>query len=113
MTAPSRTLDQRRTALVEANRIRTVRAALKRDLKAGRIAWPELLDHPDTATMKVLDALLHVPGIGRVKATRALRDAGVSPSKTLAGMTRRQATELELALPPAARTPDHREDTAA
>lgn len=94
--APSRSLEQRRAALAKANRIRTARAELKRDLKAGRASFLDLVTDPPewAATMKVYDALLATPKVGAVKANKVLAAARISPSKTLAGMTHRQRTEL-------------------
>jgi guanylate kinase len=70
-TAPERSLTQRMDALKRANEIRTQRARLKRDLKAGRTQIHGLLlDPPEwLATAKVFDLLLAVPKYGRVKAS--------------------------------------------
>ena len=61
--APERSLTQRMDALKRANEIRTRRARLKRDLKAGRAQIHGLLlDPPEyLATAKVFDLLLAVP----------------------------------------------------
>ena len=95
-SAPFRSLDQRMAALEEANRIRSRRAQLKRDLKAQRATLLDVLETPpdwlDTA--KVFDILLAAPKVGRVKASKALNRAGVSPSKTIGGMTDRQRHDL-------------------
>lgn len=99
--APERSLKQRLAALERANRIRSTRAVLKRDLRAGRITMQTLLDHEDCATMKVVDALLAMPKVGRTKAHRALATARLSPSKTLSGLTARQRHELLDLLPDA------------
>lgn len=103
--APSRSLAQRRAALVEANRIRVVRARLKLDLKAGRTTVWDVLDRftggrvdEDLATMKVDELLVATPKIGRVKANTLLQRSRISPSKTLGGLTTRQRGELERAL---------------
>ncbi len=74
MAAPERSLVQRMDALQRANEIRTRRAQLKRDLKAGRISIHQLLlDPPDyLETAKVFDMLLAVPKYGRVKANKVL-----------------------------------------
>jgi hypothetical protein len=97
--APVRSFQQRLDALGEANRIRTFRAGLKRDLKAGRLSFLDVLRNPDCATMKVIDVLLAMPKIGRVKADKALRGAKVSPAKTCGGITDRQLGELSRRLP--------------
>ena len=94
--APERSLTQRMDALARANEIRTRRARLKRDLKAGRVGIHELLlDPPEyLQTAKVFDLLLAVPKLGRVKANRALTHCRISPSKTIGGLSERQRQEL-------------------
>lgn len=115
MTAPGRTLEQRRAALRHANAIRSARKALKAELKGrGVLALVELLRDPDRVagelveqapagyvdTMHVADALTATRGIGTVKAGRFLRAVKVSPSRTLAGLSDRQRRELADAVAP-------------
>ena len=94
--APERSLNQRMDALKRANEIRTERARLKRDLKAGRShIHGLLLDPPDyLETAKVFDLLLAVPKYGRVKVNKVLQLCRISPSKTIGGLSPRQRTEL-------------------
>jgi hypothetical protein len=94
--APERSLTQRMEALKRANDIRTRRASLKRDLKAGRVHIQSLLlDPPDfLETAKVFDLLLAVPKYGRVKVNRILTQCRISPSKTVGGLSERQRNEL-------------------
>jgi hypothetical protein len=94
--APERSLNQRMDALARANDIRTARAQLKRDLKAGRTSIHELLEKPPdfVETAKVFDMLLAVPKYGRVKVNKILTTCRISPSKTIGGLSERQRTEL-------------------
>jgi hypothetical protein len=94
--APERSLHQRMDALQRANEIRTRRAQLKRDLKAGRQSIQSLLREPPAyvETAKVFDMLLAVPKYGRVKVTKILAQCRISPSKTIGGLSERQRTEL-------------------
>lgn len=94
--APERSLAQRLDALDRANRVRTFRAELKREVKAGTVsAVPALAEPPaQLATMKVIDLLLAVPKVGRVKAGRWLTRCRVAPSKTVGGLSERQRGEL-------------------
>ena len=94
--APERSLLQRMDALQRANQIRTRRAQLKKDLKAGRVSIHTLLlDPPDyLQTAKVFDMLLAVPKYGRVKANKVLVQCRISPSKTIGGLSPRQRAEL-------------------
>lgn len=96
MMAPERSYRQRMEALQKGNRIRTRRAELKRDLKAGRESIEELLLNPPAfiETAKLYDLLLAVPKWGRVKVNRLFRVAKVSPSKTVGGLSERQRREL-------------------
>src|SRR4051794_41847559 len=94
--APERSLTQRMDALQRANEIRTRRASLKRELKAGRTQIHGLLlDPPEyLQTAKVFDLLLAVPKYGRVKVNRILTHCRISPSKTIGGLSERQRNEL-------------------
>ena len=94
--APERSLTQRMEALKRANEVRTRRARLKRDLKAGRMQIHGLLlDPPEyLLTAKVFDLLLAVPKYGRVKVNRILTHCRISPSKTIGGLSQRQRDEL-------------------
>jgi S13-like protein len=94
--APERSLVQRMEALQRANEIRTRRASLKRDLKAGRVSIHLLLMEPPDyiETAKVFDMLLAVPKYGRVKVNKVLQVCRISPSKTIGGLSERQRAEL-------------------
>lgn len=105
LVAPQRSLEQRRAALDRANEVRTYRAQLKKDLKQRRVSLRPLLEEPPALleSMKVLDLLIAAPKVGRVKATKALRSALVSPSKTVGGLSDRQRGELLALIAPWAR----------
>lgn len=93
---PDRSPSQRMDALRLANAIRTERAALKRDLKAGRVRIEQVLNNPPEFlhTAKVSDIMLAVPRYGRVKVAKVLQRCRISPSKTVAGLSERQRSEL-------------------
>lgn len=94
--APERSHVQRMDALQRANEIRTERAKLKRDLRAGTLSIDSLLLSPPEvlATAKVVELLLAVPKYGRVKANKVLQQCRISPSKTVGGLSERQRAEL-------------------
>lgn len=98
MTAPERSLKQRRDALERANDIRTKRAALKRNLKAGRdsLTITSLIASPPEyiETMKLWDLILATPKYGRVKVNKVLTQCRISPSKTIGGLSQRQRDEV-------------------
>lgn len=100
---PERTQQQRIAALQNANRIRTARAEWKKAAARGQ-ATPSprglLIEPPaEFENMKVFDVLMAMPKVGRVRAQRWMRSAGVSASKTVKGLSVRQRAEL-LALMP-------------
>ena len=94
--APPRTLSQRMDALQRANEIRSRRAQLKRDLKAGRANVRDIIGSPPdwVETMKLFDLLLALPKFGRVKTSKELTRCVISPSKTVGGLSDRQRGEL-------------------
>jgi hypothetical protein len=93
---PERSLDQRMEALRRANQIRSRRAQLKRDLKAGRTSIGQIIAEPPdyVLTAKVFDMLMAVPKYGKVKATRFLNHCRISQGKTMGGLSERQRNEL-------------------
>jgi hypothetical protein len=93
---PERSHEQRLRALRRANEIRTARAQLKRDLKAGKMKIETLLlDPPDwVLSAKAFDMIIAVPKYGRVKANKILTQCRISPSKTIGGLSERQRGEL-------------------
>ena len=80
--------------------MRFARADAKRDLKNGSLRIYDLLMDPseELKGAKVEEMLLAMRGMGRVKGTRTMREAGVSRSKTLVGLTHGQRDRLLRAL---------------
>lgn len=93
---PVQSLQQRLDALERANVVRMQRKMLKAELKAGRVTVVAVLCDPPAfvATMKVCDLLLAAPKLGRVKVNKILGRCGVSPSKSVGGLTVRQRSVL-------------------
>jgi hypothetical protein len=93
---PERTREQRMKALRRANEIRSARAQLKRDLKAGKVKIEQLLRDPPEYVLsaKAFDMIVAVPKYGRVKANKILTQCRISPSKTIGGLSERQRGEL-------------------
>jgi S13-like H2TH domain len=88
--------ERRLQALGHANEVRYARAQLKRDLRAGRVGLPEVLSEPPACaqTAIVRDLLLASPGIGPVKADRALTRCGIAHSKAVIALSSRQRVSL-------------------
>jgi hypothetical protein len=91
-----RTDEQRRRALDIANEVRTYRAQLKLDLKAGRVLLDDVLDADDPllASMRIYDLLVAVPWLGQARVRTALRDAHISHTRRLGALTVRERRDL-------------------
>jgi hypothetical protein len=96
VAVPGRSREQRLEALARGNEIRSARAQTKRKLKTRQMAVAELLKSPSAAIVKmhVYDLLIAQPKWGRVKTGKTLGRLGISPSKTVGGLTDRQRKEL-------------------
>jgi hypothetical protein len=92
----TRSLEHRVIALRQANQVRSARAKLKQDLRAGKVRLEQILATPADylASAEVFDLLVAVPKIGPVKASRLLTIARISPSKTVGDLSERQRTHL-------------------
>lgn len=96
------TVEERMRHLQRANEVRSWRAQLKRDLAEGRVNPSQLLaaNEDRLASMKVVDLLVAVPGIGKVKARKWLGTTGCRAGDTIrvGRLTDRQRTWLIMAL---------------
>jgi S13-like protein len=83
-------------ALRHANHVRSARAKLKQDLRAGEVRLDQVLATPADylARAEVFGLLVAVPNIGPVKAGRLLAVAGISPSKAVGELSERQRGRL-------------------
>ena len=87
----------RREALLKAARVRRERADLRGQLKAGDLSLSDLLGRLDDDTvgkMKVLAVIESLPGVGKVKARRAMEGIGISENRRLRGLGSRQRSQL-------------------
>jgi hypothetical protein len=86
----------RLAALQQANRVRKVRAELKRRLRARETAAAEAIlgGSRDTDTMTVKELLISQPGWGPSRCSRLLRGMSLSDTKTLGALTERQRVML-------------------
>ena len=93
---PSRLDRQRKEALTRANEVRSARCQLKEQLKRGEVSLAPLIsDYPGyLATARIADLLEALPGCGPLKTGKLLSRCGISPSKTMAGLTPRQRRAL-------------------
>jgi len=97
---------QRLQALERANRVRIVRAAVKREIATGATSAAEaiLSGAPEIQTMAVIDLLLSQRGWGRARCRWLLMGVPLAENKTIGSMTDRQQ-RLVVAMLRAAREP--------
>ena len=89
---PPERLRQQLDALARANDVRSRRAQLKRDVKAGRRPIEEVLENPPAylASATILELLISTPKRRRIKANKVLLRCRMSPSRTVGALTERQ-----------------------
>jgi hypothetical protein len=101
---PSRGTSQCMQALARANEVRLARAALKRDISAGRRDVTDvILSSPEEAdTMSLSELLCSQRRWGRARSRKLLASASLSEGKRLGTLTERQrrilVAELEAKL---------------
>jgi len=97
-TPPQLTDEQRQAALKKAAEARRARAELKEKLKMGYVTFDEVLamsnDDIIVGKIKVLQVLESLPGVGKVKARRAMDEIGISESRRLRGLGQNQRKAL-------------------
>ena len=90
--------EDRIRARAKALAARTRRAEIKAEFSAGKISITEVLDlvYEDEAVgrMRVMDLLESGPGVGEVRAANLLERLGISPSRRLRGLGRKQRTAI-------------------
>ena len=98
MGVPETTPEQRQAALEKAAATRRLRAELKALLKTGSLSLPKLLDRADAdemvAGMKVYSLIASLPGVGKVKAGRIMKEIGIADNRRIRGLNDRQRQAL-------------------
>jgi hypothetical protein len=95
---PQLSPEQRQAALEKAAAARRARAELKERLKMGSLTLSELLDEAErdetVGKTKVLAVLEALPGVGKVKARRAMEEIGIAETRRLRGLGKEQRKAL-------------------
>jgi hypothetical protein len=92
---------QSMTALERANEIRIARAKDKRELAGSRLKPSVVLNDPLPAhwsNAKIIDLMVSVPRVGRVKSAQWLRTNRISATRKLRELTPDQRVKLAEAL---------------
>jgi hypothetical protein len=94
--APNQPREQILKHLDIANTVRIFRSELKKDIKAGKISIPSLLENPpdEIKTMTISSLLIAMPRVGQSTVNKLLIRCQILPSKTIDGLTSRQRDAL-------------------
>ena len=87
---------QRLRALEQANRVRSGRAHLKREMATGVLTAAEVIERCplEAETMSIGELLRNQPRWGPARCSRLLLSAGISDGRPLAALTERQRRDL-------------------
>jgi DNA uptake protein ComE-like DNA-binding protein len=97
MALPKLTDADRQKALKKAAEARQKRAALRADIKSGKLKFEAVMkksDDPVVARMKVSTLLESLPGFGKAKATKIMTELEISESRRVQGLGTRQREHL-------------------
>ena len=97
MALPNLSDAERRAALKKAAEARQARAELKRRLKGGKVSLREVLsksDDPIVGRMKVGNLLESLPGVGKARASKKMKDLDISPTRRVQGLGSNQRQNL-------------------
>lgn len=97
MALPQLTLEEKRKALKKAQRVRSERAKIRQDLKAGRTGIREILENIDNdviAKMRVAYLLESLPRIGKVRTRKIMNEIGIDETRRIQGLGSRQKQAL-------------------
>ncbi|WJJ14503.1 integration host factor, actinobacterial type (plasmid) [Prescottella equi] len=90
MALPTLTPEQRAQALEKAAASRRARAALREELKTGKVTFAEVLGRAGTdetvGRAKVLYVLESLPKVGKVTALEILADIGIAETRRMGGL---------------------------
>jgi len=102
LALPTLTAEQRAEALAKAAEARRVRSEMIASIKSGESDVASVFDRAKEdrviAKTKVAQILKAVPGLGSVKVTGILEQAGVDPERRVAGLGERQREAVLAAL---------------
>ena len=97
MALPNLSDADRQAALKKAAEARAKRAALRADIKAGKVSFAAVMKNagdPIVARMKVSTLLESLPGFGKAKAAKIMEELEISESRRVQGLGARQREML-------------------
>ncbi len=97
MALPKLSLDEKKKALKKAQEVRSKRAKIRQNLKAGKTTIREVLENINDdviAKMRVVYLLESLPRIGKVKTKKIMNDIGIDETRRIQGLGNRQKQAL-------------------
>ena len=97
MAIPQLSPEERQAALEKAKAARIKRAEVRDDLKSGKLTLEKVLDmkeDPIVGRMKVSTLIETLPGYGKAKAEKIMKELQIAESRRLRGLGDRQRAAL-------------------
>lgn len=97
MSIPKLSASERSAALKKAQQMRSKRAALRREIKAGRLTLAEALERTDDeiiGKMRVKYLLESLPQVGKITAAKIMDEVAIDEVRRVQGLGNRQKAEL-------------------
>ena len=97
MPVPQLTPEERQAALEKAKAARSRRAEILVELKSGKMTLEKVLtmkDDPVVGRMKVSTLIETLPGYGKAKAEKIMKELEIAESRRLKGLGERQQKAL-------------------
>jgi hypothetical protein len=97
MALPKLTVEEKRRALEKAQNMRSQRAAIREDLKSGKLSLRDVLAQSENevvAKMRVVYLLQSLPQVGKVTSRRIMDEIGIHESRRVQGLGKRQIDAL-------------------
>ncbi|MGI6045429.1 MAG: integration host factor, actinobacterial type [Eggerthellaceae bacterium] len=97
MAIPQLSPEERQAALEKAKAARVKRASIREDLKSGKLSLEKVLamkDDPVVGRMKVSTLIETLPGYGKAKAEKIMKELKIAESRRLRGLGERQQAAL-------------------
>lgn len=97
MAIPELTPEERAAALEKAKAARIKRAQVREELKCGKLTVEEVLnmrDDPIVGRMKISTLIETLPGYGKAKAEKIMKELQIAESRRIRGIGDRQREAL-------------------
>lgn len=97
MALPVLSAEEKQKALQKAQQMRSERAAIREQLKSGKITLKDVLSKTDDEVvqkMRVAYLLQSLPQVGKVTSQKIMNEIGIHESRRVQGLGKRQINAL-------------------